>query len=53
MPRSSFRKQRKSIATAENVMDAAWGQERVGITWVRKHPDIEDESVGVGMGWDG
>ena len=53
MPRSSFQKQRRSIATAESVMGAAWGEERLSITWVSKHPDSEDESVGVGMGWDG
>ena len=52
MPRNSFQKQR-SIATAESVMGAAWGEERLGITWVSKHPDREDESVGIGMGWDG
>ena len=49
MPRSSFRKQRRSITTAESVKGAAWGEELLGITWVSKHPDSEDESVGVGM----
>ena len=34
-------------------MRAAWGEERLGIAWVSKHPDSEDASVGVGMGWDG
>ena len=34
-------------------MDAAWGEERLGIACVSKHHDSEDESVGVGMGWDG
>ena len=33
-------------------MGTAWGEERLGIAWIRKHPDSEDESVGVGMGWD-
>ena len=31
----------------------AWGKEKLGITWVSKHPDSEDDSVGVGMGWNG
>ena len=54
MPRSSFQKQRRSIATAESVMGTAGGEERLGITWVSKHPDSEeDESVGVRMGWNG
>ena len=52
MPRSSFQKQRRSITTAESVMGVAWGEERLGITWISKHPDSEDDSVGVGMGWD-
>ena len=52
IPRSSFQQQRRSIATAESVMGTAWGEERLGIAWIRKHPDSEDESVGVGMGWD-
>ena len=53
MPRSSFQKQRRSIATAESVMGTAGGEERLGITWVSKHPDSEDESVRLEMGWDG
>jgi len=53
MPRSSFQKQRVSIATAESAMRAAWGEDKLGIAWVSKHPDSEDASVGVGMGWDG
>ena len=53
MPRSSFHKQRRSIATAESVMGTAWGEEKLDIAWVSKHPDSEDASVGVGMGWDG
>ena len=52
MPRSSVQQQRRSIATAESVMGTAWGEERLGITWISKHPDSEDDSVGVGMGWD-
>ena len=52
MPRRSFQKQR-NIAIAESVVGAASGEERLGITWVSKHPDSEDDSVGVGMGWDG
>ena len=24
-----------------------------GLAWVSKYPDREDESVGVGVGWDG
>ncbi|CAM9103261.1 unnamed protein product [Laminaria digitata] len=52
MPRSSFPKQSRSIATAESVMGTAWGEEKPDIAWVRKHPDSEDASVGVGMGWD-
>ena len=56
---SSFRsflllaKQRSSIATAESVIAAAWGEERLGIAWVSKHHNSEDERVGVGMGGDG
>ena len=40
------------MATAESIMRAAWGEERLDITWVSKHPDSEDESVGVGVVWD-
>ena len=46
-------KQRSSIATAESVIGAAWGEERLGIAWVSKHHRSEDERVGVGIGWDG
>ena len=53
MPRSLFQKQRRNIATAESVLGAAWEEERLGIVWVSRHPDSEDESFGVGMGWDG
>ena len=45
--------QRSSIATAESMIGAAWGEERLGTVWVSKHHDSEGESVGVGMGWDG
>ena len=36
-------------------MGAAWGEESLGTAWKNegKHLDSEDESVGVGMGWDG
>ena len=36
-------------------MGAAWGEESLGIAWENEgqHLDSEDESVGVGMGWDG
>ena len=45
-------KQRGSIATAESViLGAAWGEERLGIAWVSKHHNSEDERVGIGMGW--
>ena len=50
---SSFQKKRRNIATAESAMGAAWREERLDIAWVSKHPDSEDESVGVGVGWDG
>ena len=52
MPRSSFQKQR-NIATAESAMGIVWREESLDIAWVSKHPDSEDESVGVGVGWDG
>ena len=47
MPRSSFQKQRESIATADSAMGTAWG-ERLDFVWVIKHPDSE-----VRAGWDG
>ena len=53
MPRSSFQKQRRNIATAESAMGAVWREERLDIAWVSKHPDSEDESVGDGVDWDG
>ena len=53
MPRSSFQKQRRNIATAESAMGTVWREERLDIAWVSKHPDSEDESVGVEVGWDG
>ena len=28
-------------------------EERLDIAWVSKHPESKDESVGVGVGWDG
>ena len=28
-------------------MGAAWGRETLGIAYLSKHPDSEDESVGV------
>ena len=34
-------------------MGTVWGEERLDIAWVSKHPDSEDESVGVGVGLDG
>ena len=46
-------KQRGSIATAESVIGAAWGEERLGIAWVNEYLDSEVERVGVGMGWAG
>ena len=46
-------KQRSSIATAESVMGAAWGEERLGIAWVSKHHNSKDDRVGVGRGWAG
>ena len=33
--------------------ECSLGRGEAGITWVSKRPDSEDESVGVGMGWDG
>ena len=45
--------QKWGIATEEGVIGTAWGEERRGIAWVSKHHHSEDESVGVGMGWDG
>ena len=53
MPRSSFQKQRRNIATAESAMGTVWREERLDIAWVSKHPDSEDETVGVGVDWDG
>ena len=44
-------KQRSSIGTAESVIGAAWGEERLRIAWVSKHHDSEDENIGIGMGW--
>ena len=29
------------------------GEERLDIAWVSKHPDSEDDNVGVEVGWDG
>ena len=52
MPRSSFQKQRRNI-TAESAMGTVWREDRLDIAWVNKRPDSEDESVGVGVGWDG
>ena len=46
-------KQSGSIAIGESVIGAAWGEERLGIAWVSKHHDSEDERVGVRLGWDG
>ena len=44
-------KQRGSIATAESeIIGAAWGEERLGIAWVSKRHNSEDQRVGVGMG---
>ena len=43
-------KQRGSIATAEIVIGAAWGGERLGIAWVSKIHNSEDQRVGVGKG---
>ena len=53
MLRSSFQKQRRNIATAESAMSTVWREEKLDIQWVSKHPDSEDESIGVGVGWDG
>ena len=53
MPRTSFQKQRRNNATAESAMGTGWREERLKIAWVTKHPDSEDESVGVGVGGDG
>ena len=33
-------------------MCTVWIEERLDIAWVSKHPDKEDESVGVRGGWD-
>ena len=44
-------KQRSSNATAESVIGAAWGEERLGIVWVSEHHDSEDKTSGVG--WAG
>ena len=52
-PNAEEFQQQRSIATAERVVGTASGEERLGIAWVSKHPGSEDESVGVGMGWDG
>ena len=46
-------KQRGSVATAESLVGAAWGEERLGIAWVSKHHNSKDERIGVGMGWAG
>ena len=50
---SSFQKQRRNIATAESAMGTVRREERLDIAWVGKHHDSGDESVGVGVGWDG
>ena len=34
---------------ADSAMGTAWGGERLGIAWVSKHSDSEDESFGVGV----
>ena len=51
MPRSSFQKERRNIATAESAIDTVWTEKKLDIAWVSKHPNSEDESVGVGVGW--
>ena len=50
-----FPKQRRNIMNiiSESAMGTVWREERLGIAWVSKHPDSEDESIGVGVGWDG
>ena len=53
MPRSSFQKQMRTIATAESDMSTVLSEERLDIAWVSKDRDSEDESVGVGVGWHG
>ena len=53
MLRRFLKKQRRNIATAEIAMGTVWKEERLDIAWVSKHSDSEDESVGVGVGWDG
>ena len=53
MQRTSFQKQGRNITTAESAMGKVWREDRLDIAWVSKHPDSEDESVGVGVGWDG
>ena len=34
-------------------LGVVWREERLDIAWVSKRPDSDDESVGVGAGWDG
>ena len=34
-------------------MGTVWRGERLDIAWVSKHPDSEEESVRVRVGWDG
>ena len=51
---SLLAKQTRSIATAESkILGAAWGEERLDTAWVSENHDSDDESVGVGMDWDG
>ena len=59
MTRRSFQQQRRGIATADERNQWVQHGERRGEAGHRrmgkqgKHPDSEDGSVGVGVGWDG
>lgn len=41
------------MTTTKSVIDTDWREERLGIVWITKHSDSEEEIVGVKMGWDG
>ena len=43
--------ERYGYSAAESAMGTVWREERLDIAWVSQHPDSEDESVGVGVGW--
>ena len=46
-------KEKRNLCTAESAICAARGEERLDIAWESINYDSEDESVVVGMGWDG